>query len=54
MIGCTVKNIHRIYGRVACNQLPGHARLFLRELVKIISHGRIGKSKKISIEFTVG
>ena len=39
----TVKNIRRIYGRVASNQLP----FFLREHVKIISHGRIGQSKVV-------
>ena len=38
------KNIRKIYGRIADNQLPGHVQLFLREPLKIISHGRIGQS----------
>ena len=46
----TVKNIRRIWGRIPGNQLPGHVPLFFfyiffRELIKIISHDRIGKSK---------
>ena len=39
------KNIRRIYGRIAGNQLPGHVLLFFRESVKIISHGMIETSK---------
>ena len=41
------KNIRRIYSRIAGNQLPGRVPLFLREPVKIISHGRIRKSKVV-------
>ena len=40
-----LKNIRRIYGRIAGNQLPGHVPLFLRESVKIVSHGMIETSK---------
>ena len=43
----TVKNIRRIYGRIAGNQLQGYVPLFLREPVKNISHGRTGKSKAV-------
>ena len=44
---CTVKNIRRIYGRIAGNQLPGHVRQFFTGTRKIISHGRIGKGKVV-------
>ena len=43
----TVKNIRRIYDRITGNQLPGHVPLFLRDPVKIISHGSMGKSKVV-------
>ena len=32
---CSVKNIRRIYGGLAGNQLPGPVSLFLREPVKL-------------------
>ena len=41
------KNIRRIYDRIAGNLLPGYVPVFLREPVKIISHGMIGKSKVV-------
>ena len=44
------KNIHRIYGRIAGNQLPGHVLLFFTGTRKIISHGRIGKSKVVLLK----
>ena len=40
-------NIRRIYCRIAGTQLPGHVPLFLREPVKIILHGRTGKTKVV-------
>ena len=43
----TVKYVRRIYGRIAGNQLPGHLLLFFKGTVKIISHGKIGKSKVV-------
>ena len=46
-ISCSVKDMRRIYGRIAGNQLQGHVTLFLREPVKISSHGKIGKSKVV-------
>ena len=30
-VSYSVKNIRRIYGRIAGNELPGHVPLFLRE-----------------------
>ena len=41
------KNIRRIYGRIAGNQMPGHVPLFFMGTRKIISHDRIGKSKVV-------
>ena len=46
-LGAFLKNIRRIFGRIADNQLPGHLPLFFTGTRKIISHGRIGKTKVV-------
>ena len=43
----TVKNIRRIYGKIAGNQPTGHVPLFFAGTRKVISHGRIEKSKAV-------
>ena len=40
-----MKNIRRIYGRIAGKQLPVNVPLFLRESVKITSLGKTGQGK---------